>query len=205
MSQDLREMFKNSDTEIVQTMKDGHEQRFLKRIEMELPVTKGPSFPWFKIAASLITMIGLGTYIFMNWNNPELVNTTIVEKNNHVPEEKGISFGDLSPDLKKVEDYYLMSINMELSQLEISDRNKTLIDSFMERLEELNAEYKKLNTELNEIGPNDQTITALIKNLQLRLQLLHKLRDKLKELQTRGREAVNNNLVTSVWEDKILN
>jgi hypothetical protein len=198
MSQDLREMFKNSDTEIVQTMKDGHEQRFLKRIEMELPVTKGPSFPWFKIAASLITMIGLGTYIFMNWNNPELVNTTIVEKNNHVPEEKGISFGDLSPDLKKVEDYYLMSINMELSQLEISDRNKTLIDSFMERLEELNAEYKKLNTELNEIGPNDQTITALIKNLQLRLQLLHKLRDKLKELQTRGREADNNNLITSV-------
>ena len=153
MSQDLREMFKNSDTEIVQTM---------------------------------------------NWNNPEPVNTTIVEKNNHVPEEKGISFGDLSPDLKKVEDYYMMSINMELSQLEISERNKTLIDSFMERLEELNAEYKKLNRELNEIGPNDQTITALIKNLQLRLQLLHKLRDKLKELQTRGREADNNNLITSV-------
>tara|TARA_R110002049_G_scaffold119735_1_gene274055 strand:- start:133 stop:708 length:576 start_codon:yes stop_codon:yes gene_type:complete len=191
-------MFKNSDTEIVQTMKDGHEQRFLNRIELELPVTKGPSLPWFKIAASLIIMIGLGTYIFMNWNNPEPVNTTIVEKNNHVPEEKGISFGDLSPDLKKVEDYYMMSINMELSQLEISDRNKTLIDSFMERLEELNAEYKKLNRELNEIGPNDQTITALIKNLQLRLQLLHKLRDKLKELQTRGREADNNNLITSV-------
>lgn len=198
MSQDLREMFKNSDTEIVQTMKDGHEQRFMKRIEMELPVTKGPSFPWFKIAASLIIMIGLGTYIFMNWNNPEPVNTTIVEKNNHVPEEKGISLGDLSPDLKKVEDYYMVSINLELSQLEISDRNKTLIDSFMERLEELNVEYKKLNTELNEIGPNDQTISALIKNLQLRLQLLHKLRDKLKELQTRGREADNNNLITSV-------
>lgn len=198
MSQDLREMFKNSDTEIDQSMKDGHEQRFMKRMEMELPVAKGPSFPWFKIAASLIILIGLGTYVFMNWNNPEPIKTTIVDKNKPVPEDKGISLGDLSPDLKKVEDYYLVSINLELSQLEISDRNKTLIDSFMERLEELNLEYKKLNTELNEIGPNDQTITALIKNLQLRLQLLHKLRDKLKELQSRGMEADNDNLITSV-------
>ena len=92
----------------------------------------------------------------------------------------------------------MVSINLELSQLEISDKNKTLIDSYMERLEELNMEYKKLNTELNEIGPNDQTITALIKNLQLRLQLLHKLRDKLKELQSQGTEADDNKLIASV-------
>ncbi|MDX1769252.1 MAG: hypothetical protein R3294_14435 [Arenibacter troitsensis] len=198
MSQDLREMFKNSDREIVPTMKDGHEQRFLKRMEVELPVAKRPSYPWFAIAASLIILAGLGTYIFMNWNKPEPVETTIVEKNNPDPEERGISLGDLSPDLKKLEDYYMVSINMELSQLEISDRNKTLIDSFMERLEELNGEYKKLNAELNEIGPNDQTITALIKNLQLRLQLLHKLRDKLKELQTQSTEADKNALLTAV-------
>ena len=198
MSQDLREMFKNTDREVMPTMKDGHEQRFLKRMEVELPVAKGPSYPWFRIAASLIILAGLGTYFFINWNKPEPVETTIAEKNNPAPEERGISLGDLSPDLKKVEDYYMVSINMELSQLEISDRNKTLIDSFMERLEELNGEYKKLNAELNEIGPNDQTITALIKNLQLRLQLLHKLRDKLKELQTQSTEADKNTLLTAV-------
>ena len=198
MSQDLREMFKNSYTEVEPSMKDGHERRFMERMEMELPVTKGPSFPWFKIAASLIILTGLGAYIFMNWNKPEPVGTTIVEKNNPAAEERGISLGDLSPDLKKVEDYYMVSINMELSQLEISDRNKTLIDSFMERLEDLNVEYKKLNAELNEIGPNDQTITALIKNLQLRLQLLHKLRDKLKELQIQSTEADKNTLITNV-------
>lgn len=46
------------------------------------------------------------------------------------------------------------------------------MDSYMERLAELNKEYHRLNEELNELGPNDQTINALIKNLQLRLQLL---------------------------------
>ena len=198
MSQDLREMFKDTDSEITESMKVGHEQRFFKRMEKELPVTKGRSFPIFKIAASIIVLIGLGTYIFMQWDIPEAIKTTVVEKNGSIPEQGGISLGDLSPDLKKVEDYYMVSINLELSQLEISDRNKALIDSFMERLEELNVEYKKLNTESNEIGPNDQTITALIKNLQLRLQLLHKLKDKLKELQTEISEDDIDNSITSI-------
>jgi hypothetical protein len=198
MSQDLREMFKDSDSDLAEPMKAGHEQRFLKRMEMALPVTKDPTFPWLRVAAALIVLIGLGTYIFMNWNTQEPLETTIVEKDSPVNQERGISFGDLSPDLKKIEDYYMVSINLELSQLEISDKNKALIDSYMERLEELNQEYKRLNTELNEIGPNDQTITALIKNLQLRLQLLHKLRDKLKELQAQGSELDNNKLITSI-------
>lgn len=198
MSQDLREMFKNNDSEVSELMKDGHEQRFLKRMEKDLPVTKKRLFPLFTIAATFIILIGLGTFIYLKLNVAHSVETTVVEKGSRLQGEKGISLGDLSPDLKKVEDYYMVNINLELSQLKISDRNKALIDSFMERLEDLNVEYKKLNTELNEIGPNDQTITALIKNLQLRLQLLHKLRDKLQELKKMSSEAGENDQVTSV-------
>lgn len=198
MSQDLREMFKNNDSEVSESMKDGHKQRFLKRMEEDLPVTKKRLFPLFTIAATFIILIGLGTFIYLKLNVAHSVETTVVEKGSRLQGEKGISLGDLSPDLKKVEDYYMVNINLELSQLKISDRNKALIDSFMERLEDLNVEYKKLNIELNEIGPNDQTITALIKNLQLRLQLLHKLRDKLQELKKMSSEAGENDQVTSV-------
>tara|TARA_R110002049_G_scaffold70983_5_gene183121 strand:+ start:10031 stop:10606 length:576 start_codon:yes stop_codon:yes gene_type:complete len=191
-------MFKNNDSEVSELMKDGHEQRFLKRMEKDLPVTKKRLFPLFTIAATFIILIGLGTFIYLKLNVAHSVETTVVEKGSRLQGEKGISLGDLSPDLKKVEDYYMVNINLELSQLKISDRNKALIDSFMERLEDLNVEYKKLNIELNEIGPNDQTITALIKNLQLRLQLLHKLRDKLQELKKMSSEAGENDQVTSV-------
>tara|TARA_R110000868_G_scaffold280326_4_gene540444 strand:+ start:13346 stop:13921 length:576 start_codon:yes stop_codon:yes gene_type:complete len=191
-------MFKNNDSEVSESMKDGHKQRFLKRMEEDLPVTKKRLFPLFTIAATFIILIGLGTFIYLKLNVAHSVETTVVEKGSRLQGEKGISLGDLSPDLKKVEDYYMVNINLELSQLKISDRNKALIDSFMERLEDLNVEYKKLNIELNEIGPNDQTITALIKNLQLRLQLLHKLRDKLQELKKMSSEAGENDQVTSV-------
>jgi hypothetical protein len=110
-------------------------------------------------------------------------------------EQKGISLGDLSPNLKKLETYYVANINLELSKLEISDENEMLIDSFMEHLDALNTEYKNLNEELNEIGPNDQTISALIKNLQLRLQLLQKLKKKLNELKTSKNEQVETNSI----------
>ncbi|MEO0902253.1 MAG: hypothetical protein AAFY00_09595, partial [Bacteroidota bacterium] len=53
---------------------------------------------------------------------------------------------------------------------------------------ELDGEYNHLNQELNELGPNDDTISALINNLQLRLQLLQKLKTKLNQLKSSKNE-----------------
>lgn len=52
----------------------------------------------------------------------------------------------------------------------------------MLELEELDKEYQRLNTELNETGPNEQTIEAMVSNLQLRLDLLRRLKIKLNEI-----------------------
>jgi ABC-type iron transport system FetAB ATPase subunit len=82
---------------------------------------------------------------------------------------------------------------LELASLEMSPDNKVVVDDFMDRLSELNKEYKSLNNELNEVGPNEQTIGALIKNLQLRLQLLLKLKEKLHQLKSSENETVSYN------------
>ena len=52
----------------------------------------------------------------------------------------------------------------------------------MNRLDVLNNDYLLLNKELNESGPNEANVNALIDNLKLRLELLFKLKNKLKEL-----------------------
>lgn len=187
MSQDLREMFKDIDSRPEHSIREGHEERFMERLDKEFHVGKKLRIPWSLVAASLVVLIGMAIYLsdqIKPMDGP--VKTTVVDSDTVLPDATGISLGDLSPDLKKVENYYMVNINMELARLEISDRNKVLVDSFMEQLEGLNQEYKKLNRELNEIGPNDQTISALIKNLQLRLQLLYKLREKLQELKTQN-------------------
>ncbi len=190
MAQDVREMFVKDSKCIKYTMKKGHQSRFEKRLQSQLPVTKKSSYFLFKVAASVLVIIGLGLYFLMNKENINDTNTTIVNSNNQIEEETVISFGDLSPDLKRIENYYVTTINVELSQLPVSSENKTLVDSYMEHLETLNEEYKKLNTELNTVGPNDQTVSALIKNLQFRLQLLQKLKKTLNEFKTLKNEQI---------------
>jgi len=194
MSQDLRELFEKEREEQKPTMESGHEERFLERLDEELPSEKKSSFGLLKIAAAIVLLITAGYFGFKKFSK-EPIKETIVNRGDEVKEPKVISFGDLSPDLKKVENYYVANINLELSKLEVSKDNKALVDSFMNQLESLNTEYNRLNNELNQIGPNDQTISALIQNLQLRLQLLQKLKKKLNDLNTSKNEQVETNII----------
>lgn len=194
MGQDLRDLFKNEKNKKY-TLRKGHETRFLIRLEDAFPTKKRSTFFYFKIAASIAVLLSVGIIVYQSYQIPDSMNTTVVQKANGTKEAEEISLGDLSPDLKRVEQFYVNTINMELSQLNVSAENKVIVDDFMERLNELSTEYRVLNKELNEIGPNEQTITALIKNLQLRLQLLQKLKEKLNQLKSSKNETAITNHV----------
>ena len=194
MAQDLRELFREEKGK-KHPMKKGHEERFLNRLDKELPIKRKSTFYFIKIAASILVLFSLGIYTYINFSNEAPQPSAIVDKGTENEQPKEYSLGDLSPDLKKIENYYVANINLELSRLEVSDENKALVDDYMSRLSELDKEYQKLNIELNEIGPNDQTINALIKNLQLRLQLLQKLKLKLDQLKTSENEQVTSKSV----------
>lgn len=199
MAQDLRKMFESNrerpDRDI--KLKAGHENRFMARLERELPLKKRTtSKKWYALAASIAVLLSFGIYFLTNTNEVNgPIKTTVVDKETLDESGSGISLGDLSPDLKKVENYYVANINLALSKLEVSPENKALVDSFMDQLSLLDIEYKNLNKELNTIGPNDQTINALIKNLQLRLQLLQKLKMKLNDLKSSKNEQVKTNAI----------
>tara|TARA_R110002074_G_scaffold401581_2_gene600219 strand:- start:4630 stop:5214 length:585 start_codon:yes stop_codon:yes gene_type:complete len=194
MEQDLREMFKKENQEQKFTINNGHEERFLEKLQQSLPDGKKRSRTWLKVAASIVVMLSVGVGYFLLIENSNVENT-VVDSNQINEEQTEFTFGDLSPDLKKVENYYVANINLELAKLEVSPDTKDLIDGFMEQLNNLNLEYKTLNAELKDLGPNDQTITALIENLQLRLQLLQKLKRKLNELKLSKNEQINENSI----------
>jgi len=194
MAQDLRELFKEEKRK-KQPMKKGHEERFLNRLDKELPIKRKSTFYFIKIAASILILFSIGIYTYINFSDDVAQPSVIVVKGTENKVSQEYSLGDLSPDLKKIENYYVANINLELSRLEVSYENKALVDDYMSRLSELDKEYQRLNLELNEIGPNDQTINALIKNLQLRLQLLQKLKLKLDQLKTSENEQITSKSV----------
>lgn len=200
MARDLRKLFEKEREQKSFKMKEGHEDRFFAKLEKELP-TDPPKRKvislWMQIAASVVVAVGLSFYYFNssgeNVDPDEKI--TVVDRDNPSKEVQGISLGDLSPDLKKIETYYTTNINLQLSELADDPGNKELVDGYMDRLAELNKEYQRLNQELNELGPNDQTISALINNLQLRLQLLQKLKSKLNQLKSSKNEQESSNIV----------
>lgn len=196
MGQDIRNMLKEEKPEQPK-LQDGHEMRFAKKLEQSFPKKeKKPTFLWLKVAAAIIVFLGLGYLTYLNFNEEKVADPVFAETEGvENATEQQFTLGDLSPDLRKVEAFYTTGIEVQLASLKNDDDNKELIDAYMKRLKELDVEYKKLNKELNEVGPTEATITALVDNLKLRLELLFKLKNKLKELKQLENEQFNENIV----------
>jgi len=172
MPKDIRKLLENYPEE-AGNLSERHESKFeaklMKELHQEKPKRK--FVYWLSVAASLALLVTIGIqFIDLGGKPPKPSVET---------QDKGISLGNISPELNTIEAYYRNSINLELSQLEISDENKELVDSYLGKIKELTEEYKSLTQELNEKGVNDQTIDALINNLQLRLKLLQRLKKQL--------------------------
>ena len=182
MARDIRGLFKEEVIEQVQMPID-HEKRFMEKLDKAFPKRWKSRFNVFRVAASVVLLIGLsfGGYKYFK---SEMPVTTVATTQ---PEELK-TLGDVSPGLKKVEDYYLASINLELSRIEYTPEAKDLFDGYLGQLEELNKEYQRLSFELTESGPNELMVNALIDNLKFRLDLVYRLRGQLNSL-NKGEES----------------
>ena len=189
MGQDIRKMMRDYNPGRP-GLSDGHEARFEARLNTAYEKPGNNIYFWLRIAAIVLVIVTVGAfgyYSIMSDNNKGGI-TEADNTQTEIAPENIITLGDLSPDLKKIEAYYTTGIDVQLASLQVTDDNKELVDGYMQRLRELNAEYQILNKELNEAGPSEATITALVDNLQLRLELLFKLKNKLQELKNQNNE-----------------
>jgi len=192
MARDIRDILKEDSSEPKFPLRDGHKARFEALLDEKLPQkeesSEGGLFLWMKIAAVIMVAVIAGWavygYAFAKADSEkELVENTRTEKTQNV------RLADISPEFKKLEDYYVASVNVELARLEFDDANKELVDAFMKQLASLDREYKKLNAEITETGLTSETVDAMVQNLKLRLELLFKLKSKLNELKQAPKET----------------
>ncbi|WP_224489422.1 hypothetical protein [Robertkochia flava] len=195
MAQDIRDLLSTQESSSRQKMPEGHRKQFRELLDKEFPKeNNGVAVFWLRIAAGFILVLAVGIFVYVRQQEsisettPKVVETTTGEEASDKTENE-ITLGDLSPDLSKIERFYLANINMELASLEMNEQTKQLVSGYMNRLSKLNDDYKALTEELNNIGPNQQTVDALIDNLQLRLDLLYRLKDQLKELKQEDNET----------------
>lgn len=168
MRQDLKKLFEQ-DRLVNHKRKENHEDLFIEQLYKELPLKKKSVFSRFSIAASIIILIGIGImgYIIMD---------KTVDKNQV---QEIYSLKDISPELKEIESFYVTNINLTLSLIGKNDKNEAFVQRYLKRLSFLKEEYKSLIVEMNEEGPNSQSISVLINNLKLQLELLEELKEEL--------------------------
>ncbi len=190
MAQDIRALFKNSEI-TPEKMPKNHQQRFIKKLNKALPKASHSKFKSMLIAASVVGLLGISFGVF-KYFQPQPIKSNLPSQVAVNKALKTKTLGDISPGLKKIENYYIASINLELSKISYTAETKDLFDDYIEQLNELDKEYKRLLKDLTESGPNELTINALIDNLKLRLNLLHRLKAQLKKLGTHNEEITQS-------------
>ena len=205
MGQDIRELLKNNqlfDVPQMEGMSADHELRFLDKLNEALPeepeATKvvrmsNKRKATYAIAASAAVVLALGGFFFSqsDSNLQQLPAETVYNLSKNDTEIIP-SLADVSPEFKKVEDYYLASINVELANLKVNEDNKSVIDSFMKQLSKLDEEYKNLQKDLHSHGTLNLSLEALIDNLQMRLELLQQLKLNLKNINESNSNTYQN-------------
>ena len=112
-----------------------------------------------KVAASVIVVMGLGFAIFLK---------------NQMPATGGINLADINPTYAKQQVHYASVIEGQRTRLKLVARfDPQLYNEFNADLAKLEANYKKLNTDLATSPNQERILRAMIRNLQIQTEVLN--------------------------------
>lgn len=177
MKVEIREKL-NKDKMLRELPKD-HRSLFEQRLQKELHRNSNSPGRYLMIAASVIVLFSLGYLITQVQQSPRQKLQPVSAK---------VSLQEFSPELKKVETYYLTAISFEMANLKVTEENKMLLDSYFRKMNALSKEYQLQSGKLDINTVDEELINNLIDNLQMRLQLMIELKNELKKLKSKKNE-----------------
>ena len=128
MKIDLREKIKTE--KMPRELPKNHRELFAAKLDQELHGKPRNPIRLLMIAASVALLFGLGYFGAVQQNSPATEKV----------QEASISLGEFSPELKRIENYYLTAINYEMVNLEVTEENKILLDPYFSKLNTLTLE-----------------------------------------------------------------
>jgi len=187
MKVDIRDIIKKE--KVMRDLPNNHRNNFEQLLQKELHQKTKNNYTFLKIAASVLLLISISFTGYQLFNSD--VSQDVVQTKDE-PSNKINSLADISPDLKKIEDYYLTHINYQLSKIKITDENRIVLDTYLVQLGELQEEYNNSIAEIDSDEISEETINALIDNLQMRLKLMYQLKAQLKKIENLNKQEDEN-------------
>lgn len=144
---------------------DGHREEFLKKVRENTVENPKRKKNYWKIAAVLVVLIGVGFILMQNKGVDEF------------PEVDAIAL-----ELRQIETQYLKEIETEWEKFLKLAKDQKLISRYKEKLNELDADYKEISADYHANKYNLQAVEDLIRNLQTRLSILKDIQEHIKIL-----------------------
>ena len=180
MKVDIKEKLKKE--MMLRELSSDHRSVFEKKLKKELHGGRNFSLKYLMIAASIIVLFGTGYLITLSQETPR--------DQIKVAESNKVTLEEFSPELKKLENYYLTAINFELANIKVTEGNKAVLQEYFRKMNTLTNEYKLQSEQLEIDKIDEELINNLIDNLQMRLQLMIELKNELKKLKSKENEAI---------------
>ncbi|RMG18384.1 MAG: hypothetical protein D6730_22895 [Bacteroidetes bacterium] len=147
------------------------DDRLWERIDKELYASasgRGRTFSFWKIAASLALMMGIGLALWL-WKPFAAATVPVAAQEQPVVQPQEL----YPPELAEVEAYYSTMISNQKAQIQAyKAAGISIDDSMFDQLEELAKQYKELQKELLSTEDAQIVINAMIQNLSLQMEVL---------------------------------
>ena len=177
MKVEMRDKIKRE--KMLRELSKDHRSVFEQKLQKELHRKSTSPLKLLMVAASVLMLFSLGYLV----TNEQKVPAQQLE----APVSK-VSLEEFSPELKKIENYYLTAISFEMANLTVTDENKMILDGYFDKMKILTKEYQMESEKLQIDKIDEQLINNLIDNLQMRLQLMIDLKNELKKLKKQQNE-----------------
>ena len=165
---------------------EGHLGRFERKLEVRFgrAVVKRSIVPYLLKAAVVTLLVTLSS--LWTWDN--FIN----------PARKKMALGDVSPEYREVENYYLHQVNMMESEIKTfaiaNDPEHTAV--LKDEMREMDSVYVQLQKDLK-ANPNDERIiNAMIEHYQTKVEVMSYILNQLKELRNENQKPMEDEKVS---------
>ncbi len=165
--------------------REGHFDRFTRKLEMRFRQTapRRSIVPYLLKAAVVTLLVTLSSL----WTWEHFIR----------PDRNRMALGDVSPQYREVENYYVHQVNLmenELGSIDIMS-NSEQKSTLMKEIQGMDSVYVQLQKELKANPGDERIINAMIEHYQTKLEVMAFIVNQLKSIKNTNQNGQENEKV----------
>lgn len=149
---------------------DGHFERFRMKLQ-HANLGKRFHIPYYLRIAAVLLFVSISSIAIYEYIRPSQESA------------KGYTIGQISPEYREVEDFFIHTINTKYNVLEsLNKGDNEQTKMIRDELKEMDIVFQNLSKELQHEPTNERLINAMIQHYQMKLEILNSIIDQLEEI-----------------------